>query len=240
MARLNWAPITDYEIGLDRGVCYGQNGSGEVWNGLISVDENSEDSDEQARYSDGVKTHYRRKVGYFAGTIEAFTYPDSFYESVFVQRRAKVFGLSYRVLTHSSYKIHLVYNVMVMPSSLSRQQDEAEHFSWDFTTMPVSLPDGTKSAHFVIDASIANAAAITALESLLYGSDIETPRLPMPEEILTLFEDNATLRVTDNGDGTFTVTGPDSAIQMLDSTTFQITWPSAVSIDADSYRISSL
>lgn len=240
MARLHWSGLPDYEIGLDRGVFYPQVGPGEVWDGLTAVTEDVEGFDEQVRYLDGVKTNYRRKIGYFSGTIEAFTYPDSFYEDVLIQRRAKVFGLSYRVTTDDSYKIHIVYNVMIMPSAMSRQQGEVEHFSWDFTTLPISIPDGLKSAHFIVDASIANAQTMTALEDILYGTSEETARLPFPGEILDLFEENAILRVIDNGDGTFTVIGPDSAIQMLDPTTFQITWPSALYIDAVSYHISSL
>jgi hypothetical protein len=65
-------------------------------------------------------------------------------------------------------------------------------------------------------------------------------RLPTPEELLGIFERTALLQVVDNGDGTFTVTGPDEAIQMLDPTTFQIAWPSAVYLDAESYSLSSL
>lgn len=240
MSRLKWIGLSDYEIGLDRGVFYPQNGPSEVWDGLTSVSESVEGFDEQVRYVDGVKTNYRRKIGYFAGTIEAFTYPDSFYEVVFVQRRAKVFGLSYRVLTADNYKIHIIYNVMIMPSSMDRQQDALEHFSWDFTTLPVPIPGGLKSAHFVVDASVANAATMAALEDILYGTASDTARLPSPEEILDLFEENAVLRVIDNGDGTFTAIGPDSVIQMLDPTTFQITWPSALYIDAVSYQLSSL
>jgi hypothetical protein len=79
-----------------------------------------------------------------------------------------------------------------------------------------------------------------ALEDVLYGTDDESPRLPSPEEVFEIFEENAILRIIDNGDGTWTAIGPDSAIEMLDSETFEITWPSAVYIDADTYTISSL
>jgi hypothetical protein len=65
-------------------------------------------------------------------------------------------------------------------------------------------------------------------------------RLPDPQEIFDIFEANSILRVVDNGDGTFTVTGPDDAITMLDDTTFEIDWPSVVVIDSNTYEISSL
>lgn len=230
----------EYEIGLDRGVFYPQSGPGQVWNGLISVNEAPEGFEEKVRYIDGVKSHYRRKLGYFAGSIEAFTYPDGLYEDVFAQRRVKSFGMSYRVLSADSYKIHLVYNVLISPSGTAGAQDTPENFNWDFTAMPIPVEDGIRTAHLIVDASVANADTISELENILYGSDTLTARLPLPVEILDIFEENAILRVIDNGDGTFTVIGPDSAIIMLDSTTFQITWPSAVYIDAISYHLSSL
>jgi hypothetical protein len=82
--------------------------------------------------------------------------------------------------------------------------------------------------------------ALADLEALIYGDDDNDPVLPSPTEVLEIFESHTTLRITDNGDGSWTATGPDSAIVMLDATTFQITWPSAIFIDATSYKISSL
>jgi hypothetical protein len=44
--------------------------------------------------------------------------------------------------------------------------------------------------------------------------------------------------VTDNGDDTFTITGPDILMQMINETTFQIESPYAFFTDADTYTIS--
>lgn len=240
MTRLDWSG-SDYEVGIDRGVFYPKSGPGEPWNGIISVEESESGSKENVRYNDGVKTYRRRRSGYFSGTIKTFSYPSSFYENVLTQRKPKTFGLSYRILGEDSCKIHLVYNVLVDPTQISYGQTErAGVLQCGFTSLPVSVPNAGVSAHLIIDTSIAYSWTISDLEDILYGTSEELARLPSPEEVFSVFEDNSILKVIDHGDGSFTVDGPDEAITMLDSTTFEISWPSAIYIDNNSYKISSL
>lgn len=208
-------------------------GPGEAWTGLTSVKETPDDSGAQTRYVDGIKTQNRRRTSDFSGTIEAYSYPPSFDKS-------KPFGLSYRVQTKDHYKIHLVYNVLASPSSMSYRYEQADTFSWNFTTRALVIPDARLSAHLVIDGSIAYSWALAQLEDLLYGNDNQEARLPSPAEVIDLFEANSIVRVIDNGDGTFTVSGPDSIVKMVDDTSFQISWPSAVYIDEVTYTITSL
>jgi hypothetical protein len=82
-------------------------------------------------------------------------------------------------------------------------------------------------AHLIVDPAVAYSWTITALEDVLYGSDSGPGRLPTPIEVFNLFEVNSILQVAEYSDGTFTVTGPDEAILMLDADTFEISWPSA-------------
>lgn len=196
--------------------------------------------DEQTRHIDGVKTHFRRRRGEFAGTLQAFTYPTSFYENVLTQKRRNSFGLSYRINSGDGHKIHLVYNALVSTTAFNYRHAEADSFSWSFTTKAIPIPGAKPSAHLIVNTNKAYLWTLTALEDLLYGSESGEPRLPSPEEVLDIFEVNSILRVTDHGDGTFTATGPDEVVQMLDETTFQINWPSAVYIDEVSYTLSSL
>lgn len=242
MTKLVWekTDLSRYETGLDQGVYYPKNGSGEVWNGLISVEESPSNSDEKVCYIDGVKVRSRRGLGEFTGLIEAFTYPPSFGDHLVMHQRQNVFDLSYRVMTEGSYKIHLVYNVLASPSNASYKHDEVSPFSWNFTTRPLVIPGLKLSAHLVIDTAKAYPQTVAALEALIYGSALVSPYMPTPEEVFTVFEENSILRVIDNGDGSFTVTGPDSAILMIDATTFEVTWDSAIMIDAVSYTLSSL
>ena len=241
MTRLDWnAQPREYESGLDRAVFYPQNAPGEVWNGLIGISDDSDDSDVRIRYVDGVRTVQRRRPGSFSGSIEAVTYPNSLHNDIFGQNLRSTFGLSYRVMGPNSYKIHLVYNVLLSPSRFMHQQVEVNSYTWGFTTIPVSVPDAKPSSHLVIDSSIAYSSTISDLEDILYGTDDIDPHLPTPDDVFEVFEENAILRIIDNGDGTWTAIGPDSVITMLDADTFQIDWPSANYIDADTYTIYSL
>lgn len=241
MTRLVW-DVTDphaYEAGLDRGVFFPTGGVAEVWNGLVSVQESPSENDERVRYIDGARTRTRRRPGEFSGTIEAFTYPDSFYESVLEPRRPKPFHLSYRIRTAASYKIHLVYNVGLTPTKHDYIQTEPSTFSWDFTTLPVAIPNARPSAHLIIDPTMAYPSTIQDLEDVLYGAAFSIPRMPTPAEVFDIFEANSIVRIIDHGDGTWTATGPDNVISMLDATTFQIDWPSAVYVDNETYTIHS-
>lgn len=240
MTRLIWDDTRDYESGVDRGVFYPVIGSGEAWNGLVSVTESTSDSDEKTKYLEGEKISQKRGRGHFSGTIDAITYPPSFYEDVLMQRRAKPFGMSYRVMTNVGYKIHLVYNILLSPSPYLYQTKGVDAHSWSFTTRPLPVPESALSAHLVIDSSQAYSWTLQALEDALYGTDADGARLPTPQEVFDIFEENSILQIIDNGDGTWKAIGPDSVVSMIDSTSFQISWPSAVYIDSVTYSVHSL
>lgn len=237
--RLSW-DSGEYEYGLNRGVFYPQAGSGEAWNGLISVEEEETDSEAKPRYLDGARVGNRQTGGYFAGRISAYSYPNAFYRDVLSQRWSLPFGMSYRTTTKDHYRLHLVYNVLLSPNSHVRGQNESETYTWDFATLPIEVSGAKKTAHLVVETSTAYSWVVSALEDVLYGTDDFPPRLPSPDEVMSIFEAGAILKIVDNGDGTWTATGPDEAITMLDSSTFEINWPSAVFITSDTYRISSL
>lgn len=239
MSRLIWSD-KDYESGLDRGVFFPKSGFGEVWNGLISVDETTPTLRDQTRYRDGIKTVNKRSADSFSATVQAFTYPQSFPEHELITKRRHPFGFSYRTKTESGYRTHLVYNAIAKLSNGNRTQSSVAPFTFDITTRPEPIPGAKPSAHLVVDTDKAYSWAVADFEDVLYGSDTNFSRLPTPQEVFDIFEINSILRIIDNGDGTWTAVGPDSAIQMTDSTTFEITWPSAIMLDNISYTISSL
>lgn len=242
MTRLVWDKVTerDYEAGLDRGVFYPLNGPGHAWNGLTSVEESPSDADDRPRYMDGQKIGDRRRMGEFSATINAFTYPTVSSDGLISPYRPARFSLSYRIQTATGYKLHLVYNALAAPSQKNYAYGSSDPLSWSITTRGVSGPSNMIVSHLVLESDTAYPETMAALEAVLYGYDGYEARMPMPDEVLQIFEDNSILMVVDNGDGSFTVTGPDAAIQMLDATTFQIAWPSAVYIDGISYTINSL
>jgi len=240
MTRLTWNQPRLYETGLDRGVFYPRVGPGETWDGLVSIQDDTSGAELSFRYIDGAKTYSRRHPEEFAGTIQAYTYPDSLYEPLSDDWRKDPFGLSYRTMKGESSTLHLVYNVIISPAGISHQQSETDLFVWNFSTTTDTIPGARPSAHLVIETADAYSWTIEALEDLLYGSDVNTPQLPNPDQVLELFDENSILKVTDNGDGSYTIEGPDEAVQDLGSGTYRISWPSVVFVSGYTYRISSL
>ncbi len=262
MPRIAWDEVGQryYEAGVDRGVLYVADLPGVSWNGLTSVSETPSGGEERSYYLDGIKHLSSSAAEEFVATIEAFTYPPEFeacdgseeiFDGLFAtQRPRKSFGLSYRTkigndvdgLEHG-YKIHLVYNALAAPTNRGNSTIgdaiEPENFSWSISTRPITIPGYKPSSHFVIDSRRVDPLVLTDLENILYGSDVTTAHLPTQEELFNIFQAYSGFIVVDNGDGSFTVTAPDDVLVMLDATTFEITWPSAVYIDADSYTLSS-
>lgn len=239
MSRIVWES-GDHHLGVDRGVLYPQNSPGVGWAGLIAVSEGEDGGSTRTRYLDGVKIQSNAREGAFSGKILSMTYPDELFEFVLTQQKRRTFGLSYRTLRGDSYLIHIVYNVSTRPAPVSYTMSEADPFTWDFTTIPVDIPNGTRSAHLIVDGTKAYSWAVSALEDILYGTESDFPRLPSPQEVWDLIELNSIVRVIDNGDGSFVVIGPDEYVNFIDTTSFSISWPSALYVDVDTYMISSL
>jgi hypothetical protein len=255
MSRIQWE-LEDrrYEEGLDRGVLYLKDGTTVPWNGLTDLKETPANTIGAAVYIDGVKRYHQRDAPNFSAALSAFTYPDEFERcdgvleinpglQVSNQHREE-FDLSYRTRhTAAGYKIHLIYNAIAAPSSRSWHTENADTepsvFDWDISTKPIVSENGVITAHVYIDTLEAWPTVISALEDVLYGTDTTPGRMPTIEELLEIFENNALFVVIDNGDGSWTATGPDEFIHMIDSTSFEITSPSAVWVDADTYTLSS-
>lgn len=267
MAKLSWDGTGEkyFEAGVDRGVLYVDGSDGVPWIGLIKVSENPSGGDARETYLDGIKIVNRSRPEDFKASIEAFTYPKEFEACEGAQELAnglratqqnrKMFGMSYRTkvgndidsLQHA-YKLHLIYNALAAPSqkdyeSLSDSSDPST-FSWDISTRPERFEDpffGVRyTAHLVLDSRVVYPWALSAVEDVLYGTDEAAPRMPTSQELLELFVDNALVQVVDNGDGTFTVTGPDNIVDGSTPDTFSLTWPSVIQLDEDNVQISSL
>src|SRR4051812_2134295 len=80
MTKLLWDKVGErlYEAGVDRGVLYLADGSGVVWNGLVSIEEDMGEDSSEPRYLDGVKYTDSPLIGDYSATLNAFTYPDEF------------------------------------------------------------------------------------------------------------------------------------------------------------------
>jgi hypothetical protein len=252
--------IRFYESGVDRGVLYVGANPGVSWSGLVSVSESVSGGEAKPFFFEGIKYLNYSSPEDFEATIEAFTYPDEFAEcdgtqvplgglSITNQRR-RSFGFSYRTQigndtngSEHGYKIHLVYNALAEPSARDNrsigESADPNNFSWKITTRPVIVENFRRTSHIIIDSRFSAPEALAVVESIIYGSDEEAARLPTTAEVFEIFTENATFVVTDNGDGTWTATGPDYLIQMIDAVTFQIESPTAIVIDEDTYTLSS-
>jgi hypothetical protein len=265
VTRLSWGTPGEryYEDGVDRGVLY-VNDVGYVWNGLISVSERPSGGEHRSYYLDGIKYLSLASAEEYEATINAISSPPEFavcdgvrslYQGLFVtQQKRQPFGLSYRTMINddltpdAGYKIHLVYNALAAPSERNHNtrsdSPELMPLSWYIQAVPpVSTGMGFKpSAHFIVDSRNTPGDILTQLEDILYGNEAADARFPSQTEILNLFEVYATLKVTDHGDGTFTLDGPDTIIvQQTDPTEYSITWGSVLpTSDPDVYTISSL
>lgn len=214
MPKLVWDNVGEkkYEAGIDHGVLYPQDASGTypegvVWNGLTSISESPDGGDENDFYADNIKYGTLRGTENFGGSIEAYMFPDEFYEMDGSQEIAtgvrvsgqnrKTFGLCYRSLIGNDvagldlgYKIHLVYGCSVSPSDQSHEtindSPEPGTMSWDFTTVPVPVTGKKPTAHLVIDSTKIDSDKLTILENVLYGSENTSARLPLPNEVVTL------------------------------------------------------
>lgn len=238
MTRLVWDEINTRELyfGVDKVAVFPRIGSPVPWNGMLSVSEEPEDAESTVYYYDGQSYVKQKTAENFAASIEAITYPE-------VLDRDEMFDLTYRVQVGNGYDIHLVYNATLSPTQVDRStlDDTATtaNFKWKMTAVPEPVDQLRAVAHVILNTEDTAPAAMAIVTDLLYGTDHSNPRIPHLPELLTTYETNAVFKVVDHGDGTWTATGPDDWFVFPDGTSFQITSPSAVWLDSESYRLSN-
>lgn len=261
MTRLTWSKPQDrqYETGLDRGVLYLPDGTFAAWNGLTSVDEGGGDAAE-AYYLDGRPYIHLPKIKEFSATLKAYTYPDEFSAAMGLieatdgmyldSQMPDAFHLSYRTLvadaiqgTAMGYKIHLIYNATATPSagSYATLQDSISpnEFSWDLQAVPVAIEGYQATAHVIIDSRHTDSSKLELIEAMLYGTGNSVPHIPTPTVLLDTLSYGDAIIVTDNGDGTFTVSGSYHNVYLIGDGIFEIDNIDAVDNGDGTYTISS-
>lgn len=248
MGKLTWDDRT-YEDGIDKSVLYLLN-KAVPWNGLVSIDENdSGEVDTTTHYYDGQRRRLTLDAGNYSATINAFTYPEEFYEydgynSHLDNQARKLFGFTYRTNDGDGYKIHIVYNAVANPSSRANKTLDASSnpsvFTWDISTTPEPFKWTRPGTHLVISSNtVRYQQPLDILESWLYGTVFADARLPSPDEIEELFESYTVMRISYNGDGTWTAAGPDDMVHLLNVNTFEIQTESAYYILDYAYTVNS-
>ena len=217
----------EYEVGVNHAVLYVMSGSsygaGVAWNGMTGIDESPEGGDINDIWADNIKYASFQTPENHKGTIKAYMFPDEFYPCngmlsptgmgglVFGGQTRTAFGLCYRTeigndtTENAGYKLHIVYNCKVQPSSRSHgtktENVEPEEMSWDYSSTPVPVTGvtGVEQTSFIeIKSTDFTDAQMEALESALYGTAASgataavAARLPAPGEIYTILASAAT------------------------------------------------
>lgn len=216
MTALQWDKIEErfFETGTDHGVLYiptnGEYNMGVAWNGLTAVTKSPSGAEPTKQYADNIAYVTMMSAEEFSGTIEAFTYPDEFEEFNGVvttasgvrigQQTRRQFGFSFRTKKGSAanedagYKIHLLYGCQASPSEKAyktiNDTPEPLTFSWALTTTPVAVTGYKPAASLEIDSTDPRVtpAALSALELILYGTTGVDPRLPLPDEVISILD----------------------------------------------------
>ena len=213
MSKLVWDVVGErnYETGVSKGVLYpmvsGAYPKGVAWSGLTTVTETASGAEATPLYADNIKYLNLMSVEELGGTIEAYTAPDEFgacdgtaeiTPGVTVgQQPRQTFGLAYQTIlgndtenNNHGYKIHLVYGALASPTERSyatvNDSPEAMTMSWEFSTTPVSVTGFEPTSLVVIDSTKVDAEKLAAFEAIIYGSEDQEARLPLPNEVATL------------------------------------------------------
>lgn len=188
---------------------------GVAWNGLTAVTESPSGAEATPLYADNIKYLNLISAEEFGATVEAYTYPDEFAQCdgsaeivpgvMIGQQNRKSFGLCYRTTMGNDvdgnsygYKLHIIYGASASPSEKSyatiNDSPEAISFSWELKTTPVNVTGFKPTASITIDSNKVDSVKLARLEEILYGkdptelggSDGVEPRLPLPDEIVSI------------------------------------------------------
>lgn len=217
MPRLTWDGLGErlYETGVSKGVLFPFANeaytTGVAWNGLVGVAENPSGAEATPLWADNIKYLELMSAEQYGATIEAYTAPDEFAEcdgsaqvsaGVYItQQKRKSFGFSYVTqigndidASDHGYKIHLVYGCKAAPASKDyntiNDTPEAMTLSWEVSTTPVTVPGLKPTSHIIINSTKVDAEKLETFENILYGRagvGGSSSRLPLPDEVITLF-----------------------------------------------------
>jgi hypothetical protein len=215
MSKLEWDKEGErfYETGVEKGVLYPYNSGkytpGVAWNGLSKVTESPSGAEPTDIYADNKKYLSLMSSEEFGATIEAYTYPDEFgpcngtdelSDGVVIHQQSRSkFGFSYVTKRGNDedaddygYIIHLVYNALASPSEKGYESENetpnAMTLSWEISATKINVPGYKPTALITIDSTKVDSDKLAAFEDILYGTEKDEARLPLPDEIITFFK----------------------------------------------------
>ncbi len=118
------------------------------------------------------------------------------------QQSRKPFCLAYKTVIGNDtlyddygYKLHLLYNATASPSERAyntiNDSPEANAFSWELTTNPISVTGYKPTSLITIDSTKVPPKALAAIEDALFGSSSVEPKILLPDELKTLLTNGA-------------------------------------------------
>lgn len=222
--KLQWDQTGErfYETGDKRAVLYPFDATsktyplGVAWSGLTAFTLSPSGAEASAIYADDIKYAELRSAEEVGATIEAYTYPEEWAAcdgsaelagGVYIgQQPRQKFGFAVRTTigndatTEAGYKLILLYGGTASPSEKSYQtindSPEAITFSWEITTNPVEVAGYKPTSCITIDSRYADPEALEDLEKILYGEGATDARLPLPAEVMSIFNPGGTTGAT--------------------------------------------
>ena len=212
MSKLVWDQTSEklFETGVEQVALYkqvsGAYPAGVAWNGVTALNISPSGAEPTPLYANDSKylnLMSNEELGY---TIEAYTYPEEWEEcdgsaeaatGVYLGQQPRTkFGLVAKTLigndtegTAHGYKLHLFYGCIASPAEESHattnDSPEALTFSWTVNTEPVAVAGYKPTSYICIDSTKADPSKLAALEAILYGSESQEAKLPLPSEIIT-------------------------------------------------------
>lgn len=213
MSKLVWDQVGErvYETGVEQVALFpqvaGAYPNGVAWNGITALNITPSGAEPTPLYANNRKYAELVSAEEIGGTIEAYIYPDewaacdgsaSVVDGMYIGQQPRTkFGLAAKTLigndetgTKYGYKLHLVYGGLAKPSEQSNatinDSPEAKTMSWEFGTTPLPIKGYNNASYIYFDSTKVDKEKLAALEAIIYGSDDQEPRLPLPEEVIEL------------------------------------------------------
>lgn len=186
---------------------------GEAWNGVTNFTDNPSGADEQASYADNIKYISIRGVENYGFSVGCYTYPDNFKKCLgkktitkgvtVSQQEREPFGFAVTTKVGNDVSgidfgetIHLVWNATASPTSKDystlNESSSPTEISIECSANPVEVNDQIKPTCNMeiccVGMDSETLQVVRELKDILYGTDTTDPRLPMPSEIISMFE----------------------------------------------------
>lgn len=185
------------------------------WNGVTTITKMPSGAEDNKMYADNIPYLNLKSAETLGLTVECYMYPPEFSQCngeteiapgvILGQQRRNSFALSWRNKIGNDtegedygFEINLVYGCLASPSEQAsatiNESPEAATFSYEISTNPIDISgvgeDGKPFkpvASVTIDSTKVSREKIVELEKILYGSEETEPRMPLPEELKTIF-----------------------------------------------------